>query len=111
MQRWRSSGRMPERNVAVMLLTLWLFIALLAAVPELHRVFHADSDSPTHHCVVEKLTSGSFIYGPVADVHVDPVRQAFASAPAENICLCSFDLRLSPSRAPPVFTTYFQVAG
>jgi hypothetical protein len=94
-----------------MLLGLWLFIALLAAVPQFHRVLHADSDSPTHHCVVEKLTSSSFIHGPAADVHVDPVCEAFGSAPAENVYVSSVDLRLSPSRAPPHFPTYLQVAG
>ena len=111
MQQTQSNGQRTARSVAVMLLGLWLFVALLAAVPQLHRALHADSDSPTHHCVVEKLTGGGLIYGPVADVHVDPVREAFASLPAHDIPIFSFDLRLAPSRGPPSSSMYLQVAG
>ena len=97
--------------MAVTLLGLWLFAALLAAVPQLHRALHADSDSPTHHCVVEKLTGGGVIYGPVTALHVDPVREAFAAAPSSHVFVSSCHLRLACSRAPPSSSVYLQVAG
>ena len=111
MRRTQSKGQRTTRSVAVTLLGLWLFVALLAAVPQLHRALHADSDSPTHHCVVEKLTGGGILYGPVTDVHVDPVREAFAAAPVNDVLVFSSDLRLAPGRGPPISSTYLQVAG
>ncbi len=94
-----------------MLLGLWLFVALLAAVPELHHVFHAESDSPTHHCAVEQLSLGSVIHSSAVDGIVDPVRESFSSLPPDAVAPSALDVRLAFSRGPPCATVHSVVAG
>lgn len=104
MQRIGSFARKThgKRSVAGLLLGLWVFVALLAAVPALHHVFHTEADSPTHHCVVEQLGSGIHVASP--DAVVGSVVGSVYFPPADFILPSSLDLRLAFSRGPPCAT-------
>jgi hypothetical protein len=85
---------------------LLLFVALqvFAGSSTLHKAIHSDANAPGHHCVITLLTHGQ-VNAPV----VSGVWAAFAAALIfflpliQSAVLSSFDLRLSPSRAPPRF--------
>ena len=94
-----------------MLLGLWLFVALLAAVPELHHVFHAESDSPTHHCAVEQLSTGSVIHSSTVCGILDPVRESHSSLSPDVVVPSALDARLVCDRGPPCATVLSVVAG
>jgi len=100
------SAKQPQElgKSAAFLLMLFLWLGTLAAAvsPALHQLLHADAKNPGHSCAVTELSGGSVLSGAVpAAVPCPPVFFAELSAASESQNYCSFDLRLSPSRAPP----------
>jgi hypothetical protein len=94
------------------MLLLWLGTFALAASPELHRLFHPDSNSPTHHCLITQLQQHPLYVGfaaPVEPVSLPP-GLATASQP-EFQFLPVQDVRLALSRGPPSFVSSSPVAG
>ena len=111
MQRIRSFARKTrgKRSLAGMLLGLWVFVVLLAAVPALHHVFHSDADSPTHKCVVEQLGSG--IHLPIPDAIIARTSDVVSSVPADLVIAPTLDVALALSRGPPCAMVHTVVAG
>jgi len=93
-----------RRMAALAVVFLFVALQVFASFGALHKAIHADADSPTHHCVITLLTHGQMNTPVVLGVSV-----AFAAAlifflpPLQSAVLSSFDLRLSPGRAPPCF--------
>ncbi len=97
----RVSGRMA----GVLMLGLWLGLVGLANSERLHNLIHSDSHQTNHECLVTFFSKG-YLLGSFAP----------AAAPlAVFVCfgLCRLaggvlptigDIRLAPSRAPPVGT-------
>src|SRR5215469_6647322 len=97
-----------RRLWALLCLGLFLTLQLFLTAPWLHGLIHPGADSPNHHCVITVFTHGC-------------VNSADTSLPAVTVflgitfCLLiltsavfsSFDYRLSPSRAPPQFSSLF----
>ena len=111
MQRIGSLARKThgKRCVAAMLLGLWVFVALLAAVPALHHIFHSEAESTTHHCVVEQLGSG--IHATTPDAVVVHVADSVSITPTDLVLPSTLDVRLAFSRGPPCATVHIVVAG
>jgi hypothetical protein len=79
---------------------------LFLAAPWLHGLIHPGAESPNHHCVITVFTHGCV---DAADTSL-PAVGLFSAA---TFCLLilasavfsSIDYRLSPSRAPPQFSS------
>jgi hypothetical protein len=96
--------------VVGLMLVLWLGVAGLSCSPELHRALHADSHQLSHECLVTSFTKGQFLFVCGAITLVVPV--FFRSAPGLSDAGASdgpLDLRLGPSRAPPLFSFFSSV--
>jgi hypothetical protein len=65
------------------LLAAFLFMLALAASPQLHARFHADSGSPNHACAVTLIASGKYEQADASPVFVSPQPAvAFEKIPA-----------------------------
>lgn len=102
MQRNTSRGRVITASLCVL---LWLAVGMLSVSPHLHEQLHSDPASPSHECILTLLHKGNVLPGPTtilapqADLVVLDLPQHRLNEP-----FSSTDLRLSPSRAPPVFS-------
>jgi hypothetical protein len=98
--------------IVSLMLLLWLLTAALAASPDLHHLLHPDSKSATHECLVTLLSKSQLLGGGAAGCALAPVPIIFASLRIiESSPSSGVDLRLSPSRAPPVLPASITVAG
>jgi hypothetical protein len=87
---------------AGLMLTLWLVVVVMSVSPALHQLFHRDSQSGKHECLVTYFAKGHVLSGAstgvvlmvdsVCVVAPPPVALTFVSPP---------EYSLSPSRAPP----------
>lgn len=87
--------------VSLLALVLYLFVAALAAAPELHHLFNHDADDPDHQCAATVIAQGQVDAAPAVVALVVPtavVEQPLAVAP---LWLASPDFWLLPERAPP----------
>lgn len=97
-----------RRLWALTCLGLFLTLQLFLAAPWLHGLIHPGAESPNHHCAITVFTHGCV---DAADTSLPAATLFFA----ETFCLAilistvfsSFDYRLSPSRAPPQFSSLF----
>ena len=82
-----------------------LFVALqvFASSGALHKAFHAEADSPGHHCVVTLLTHGQVNTPILPSLWVTFAAALIFFLPlVQSAALSSSDLRLAPGRAPPL---------
>jgi len=95
-------GRVAKSALAGLLAVLLLACATLSTCDSLHQKFHAGS-SADHFCLV-----CNFAKGQVNTADVPPVAAVFIfcflgiGLLTKTVSLPSLDIRLSPSRAPPV---------
>ena len=94
---------MRARMAGILMLGLWLGLIGLASSERLHQFFHSDSQQANHECLVT-LFSKSYLLGAFA-----PALVLLAVFVCFGLCRLSegglpsiADLRLAPSRAPPV---------
>jgi hypothetical protein len=83
-------------------LALFLTLLLFTSSEGLHKLIHADADSPDHHCAVTLFLQGQVN----ADETALPVIAFFAALffllpPLQSAVFSSIDFRFAPSRAPP----------
>ncbi len=111
---WIASKRLRTVGVpaVVLMLLLWLGTFALAASPQLHRLLHRDAQSVNHHCLITQLQQHPLWVG-----FAPAVAPVTAPSLAMPVCRADFqafppaDLRLSPSRAPPISVSSIPVAG
>lgn len=97
-----------RRLWALLCLGLFLTLQLFLAAPCLHALIHPGADSPNHHCVITVFTQGCV---DAADTSLPAVTlfsaAVFCLLILTSAAFSSFDYRLSPSRAPPQFSSLF----
>jgi hypothetical protein len=105
MTKWFMLPNRSSRPVwALICLGLFIALQLVAASGPLHQSFHADSSAPDHHCVVTLLSHGQVtLAGGGLWLLAFVAALLFVVRCADSGSFSSFDLRLSPSRAPPRF--------
>ena len=95
--------RMRARMAGILMLGLWLGLIGLASSERLHQFFHSDSQQANHECLVT-FFSKSYLLGAVTPatallvvfICFGLLRLAEGGLPSVA------DIRLAPSRAPPV---------
>ena len=97
---------------ASVMLVLWFGTFVAAGSPELHRLLHADSHSPTHHCVLTQVQEHLLL----ADLQTTgvpcPILIEIGFTRAQQAPVSSIDRRfLPPGRAPPEFSSSSPVVG
>ena len=111
---WTTSKRQRAGAVfaVVLMLLLWLATFALAASPQLHRLLHADSKNPNHHCLITQLQQHPLLAGlaPVA-APVDSSSAITVNCRPDFQILPATNCRLSPSRGPPSVISSYPVAG
>lgn len=83
-------------------LAIYLFVAALAASPELHHLFSHDADDPDHQCAATVLAQGQLDATPAMVTVVVPSAVGQQTLPAQPLGLAAPDFWLLPERAPPV---------
>ena len=91
--------------VSLLALAIYLFVAAMAASPELHHYFDHDSDDPNHRCAATAIAHGHVDAAPAIVVLVVPFTVGERVLSFESLCLKSPDFWLHPERAPPVCLT------
>lgn len=100
--------KLPARNSrpvwAILCLALFVVLQLFAASGPLHKSFHADSDTPDHHCVITLLAQGKVTPATASLwVAIFIALFLFFLPQITAVFYSSFDYRFSSSRAPPRF--------
>ena len=97
--------------VAVML-SLWVGLFALAAVPELHHLLHPDAQKATHNCLVTQIQHQQ-VLGECVPVVVPAAPTAVLGSASAGDCqfVPTTDYRLSPSRAPPSIASSLRITG
>jgi len=94
------------------MLVLWLATFALTALPQLHTLLHKDAQTLNHNCLVTQLQQHSITSAGTGILIPTPfISGLVASRPDEFPVLVSGDYRLSPSRAPPAFSSSAMVVG
>jgi hypothetical protein len=91
-----------RQGVAALCLLILLAVQAMAVFPSLHALVHNDSTDPSHRCAVTMLLHGQ-VHATGGAVEV--IRNApifFARPLATSAVFVSADVRLLPSRGPPV---------
>jgi hypothetical protein len=94
---------MRARMAGILMLGLWLALIGLSSSENLHRFFHSDSQQANHECLVT-FFSKSYLLGAFTPA-VAPLAVFVCfglSRLAEGSLPSLADIRLTPSRAPPV---------
>jgi hypothetical protein len=87
----------------ILMLGLWLGLAGLASSARLHQFFHSDSHQTNHECLVTFFSKSYLLGAAVPAVAALAVFVCFGlSRLAEGGLPSLADVRLAPSRAPPV---------
>jgi hypothetical protein len=87
----------------ILMLGLWLGVVGLASSERLHHFLHSDSHQSNHECLVTFVSKGYLLGAFVTALAPLAVFVCFGLSRLAGECLPSIDdLRLSPSRAPPV---------
>jgi hypothetical protein len=95
--------RVIGRTAGILMLGLWLGLLGLASSERLHHLLHSDSHLANHECLITLISKGHLlgVFIPVAALSA--VFVCFGFRPAGEEVLPSIaDIRLAPSRAPPV---------
>jgi hypothetical protein len=91
-----------RRVWAVFSLLLFLTLQLFSSSSALHKLIHADADSPNHHCAITLLSRGQVSAADVVAPLVTFVAALlFLLAVLQSPEVPSFAYRFSASRAPP----------
>ena len=104
---WTTSKHQPRRGhiaATVVMVSLWVALYALEALPDLHRLLHEDAQSPAHNCLVTQFQHqlGPSISSATTLPTLPEVSSDLPSPVRDFQFLPSYDHRLSPSRAPPV---------
>jgi hypothetical protein len=95
-------GRTSRRVWAMMGLALFLTLQLFTVCEPLHKLIHADADSPEHHCAVTLFSHGQVTTAETVAPLIGFVAALFfLLPPLQSAVFSSFDFRFAPSRAPP----------
>jgi hypothetical protein len=87
----------------VLMLGLWLGLLGLASSERLHHLLHSDSHQANHECLITLISKGHLLGVSIPIAALSAVFVCIGSGPsAEKILLSIADIRLAPSRAPPV---------
>lgn len=87
---------------SLLCLALFLFLQLLATVPELHRLVHHDADKEDHHCAVTLLAQGNVDLADTGIPPLVPSVSVFKNPPVPVSILIVVDYQLLPGRGPPL---------
>lgn len=95
--------RVIGRTAAVLMLGLWLGLLGLASSERLHHLLHSDSHQANHECLITLISKGHLLgtFIPIAALWAIFVCFGFRHS-GEEVLLSIADIRLAPSRAPPV---------
>jgi len=98
----RNASSLGRVGAAGLMLSLYVFLWVLAQSEALHRIFHDDAGRSEHHCVVEIVRSGFVEVGePGLAAPVTPAPLGFELPREHQALVFSFYL-LPPGRAPPL---------
>ncbi len=99
-----------RKAVAGLMLGLWLGVAALATSPALHHWLHQDSDAGGHECVVTLISKSHLVGGVLGGVLLVVAAVGLGwRVPFEFVAPAVADVRLAPSRAPPLFFLHPQL--
>jgi len=89
---------------AALVLSLWLVSLAFSFSPHLHGEVCSHANDPADHCAFKSIAQGQFAAA-LAPVPVAAGAAIFVGyiLPAAPLPASSIDLRLAPSRAPPLF--------
>lgn len=91
------------RVCAGLLVALLPLLAVLSSNPACHRLFHPDAQTPAHECILSVLAEGKALVADAAADPAPPSRLLLAVARwTPSALVGQIDVRLAPSRAPPV---------
>jgi hypothetical protein len=94
--------RAAKSGAGFFCLSAFLLVQFMAAVPAFHAWAHQDARDPGHECAVTLFLHGQ-IHSPVTEVEVTRHLPVLVfHAPARGVDFVSADVRLLPSRGPPV---------
>jgi hypothetical protein len=86
------------------MLALWLAMCALAVLPELHRLVHADSQTPDHQCLLTQVQQHLLLGATgLLTVPAPPLGTMVQGATLDLDSRFEVDYRVSASRAPPRF--------
>lgn len=80
---------------------LYLVLQLFAASPELHHLFHKDSNQPNHQCAIKLLSDGQVDIEPGDFGPRIPDQPLMAESFLAVFAPTQVDYQLPPGRAPP----------
>jgi hypothetical protein len=107
----RQNARWRFGSLGALLTALWLGILLAGSSPQIHHLFHSDSNAPEHSCAIEQVSHGAVLFSCAASfvapsLHLIVSRFELPSAPHLSCDFC-----LPPNRGPPVSAMPRTVAG
>jgi hypothetical protein len=93
----------PRLVAAACVCVLWLATLAVGASPQLHHLFHQDSDNQEHDCIIAHLSKGQVLAAAMLDLPVVANPVGLDSSPLPHPLPIAFaDYRVAPSRAPPL---------
>ncbi len=95
-----------KRSGGVLLIVLLLLLGACASSPTLHKLFCPDAGQPWDYCVITKFVAGS-VEAPLAQAAVAVLFFCLVVTSCWNdgVRLIAPPFRLSPSRAPPFWSS------
>jgi len=94
--------RRRRQGASALFLGVFLLLQAMATLPALHALVHHDASDPSHECAVTLFSHGQVdVSSAAVQVHRAPERLICSQSAPEAIFV-STDLRLLPSRGPPV---------
>jgi hypothetical protein len=94
--------RAAKRGAGLLCLGILVFVQAMATVPAFHAWAHQDASDPSHECAVTLFVHGQ-VHSPSTEVEVTKSSSGlFFYLPPRSVEFVSADVRLLPSRGPPV---------
>jgi hypothetical protein len=94
--------RKKRQAASVLLLGLFLSLQAMAALPALHSLVHPDASDPGHECAVTLFSHGQVDVSSAAVSAFRAPALLSSSQELPRVIFVSADIRLLPSRGPPV---------
>jgi hypothetical protein len=106
------SRQIGKVAAAGLMLTLWLGLFALAAIPQLHQLLHQDAQNLNHQCLVTQIQQHSLLAGAAPAIAPILPADSFPVLARNEFQFLSFtDHRLTPSRGPPTAIPSLPVVG